>query len=538
MATATRARPPSLQRAPASLDEVIAEQCRRSLSRLIREAWPIVEPTTPFESGWHIDAICEYLEAVSRGEVRRLIINIPPGYMKSLSVAVFWPVWDWLTQPSRRWVFASYAEELSKRDSVKCRRIIESPGGLEQEPGKPDLTLLQRVGYYGLLDLLGLDWRLTGDQNEKLKYENDQTGYRLATSVGGVGTGEGAEILVIDDPHKAGDVHSDTKRTVALDWLDGTISTRLRPPDVAAMVVVMQRLHQDDVTGHLLEQGGYEHLCLPAEYEPTHPFVWPDDPRTEPGELLWPEVYGPETNEDLKLRLGAARAAGQLQQRPAPAEGGILKRAHWRYYPADWLEGDEWPEIAPPFDRIWQSWDTALKEKTANDYTVGGLWAADGANTFLLRRVRGRWGLTETIDQVRQMSEWADRRFPRLSAHQKRIENAANGPEVIAALRDEIKGIVPVDVDRDKVSRAHAVTPQLEAGNVKLPGLPNADLTGPDDSCPAWVLEFIEECAGFPNGSYDDQVDMMTQALDPSVKIGKRRLPRTGGYKGSRAGNR
>lgn len=513
-------------------DEVVAELCRRRLGRFIEEAWPLVEPSVPYSSGWHIDTICEHLEAVSAGELRRLLINIPPGHMKSLACSVFWPVWDWLTRPSRRWVFASYAENLSKRDSLKCRNIIQSHGGLEEG------TILQRLGYYRLLELLGLDWRLTSDQNEKLKYENSETGYRLATSVGGLGTGEGAEIFVVDDPHKADDVASDTKRQSVLDWLDGTISTRLRPPDVASMVVVMQRLHEDDVTGHLLEQGGYEHLCLPAEYEPSHPFVWPDDPRTEPGELLWPEVYDQAAVDELKVRLGSYRAAGQLQQRPAPAEGGILKRPWWTYYPAEWLDAEEWPEAAPPFDRIWQSWDTAVKEKTTNDYCVGQLWASDGADRYLLRLVRGRWALTETIEQVRQMTAWAEARWPGHAKHQKRVENKANGPEVIAALSGEIAGIVPVNPDTDKVARAEAVTPQIESGNVKLPGRPNIDFTGPHENCAAWVTDFVDECAAFPNGSYDDQVDAMTQALDPTFSPGRKRKARTGGYDRSRSGAR
>lgn len=513
---------------PPSLDEVEARVAQLSLLDFIRMAWPVVEPGVPFSSNWHIQVICEHLEAISRGEISRLIINIPPGFMKSLAVSVFWPCWDWLTKPSRRWVFVSYAEKLSKRDSVKCRRIIEWTGGRDDD----EASLLERVGYYGVLDLLGNPWRLTTDQNEKLKFENDRTGYRTATSIGGIGTGEGGEMFVVDDPHKADDVLSDTKRKTVLSWFDGTLSTRLRPPESAAMVLVMQRLHEDDATGHLLSQGGYQHLCLPAEYEPSHPFVWPDDPRTEPGELLWPQMYSQAKVDELKLRLGSYGAAGQLQQRPAPEEGGIIKRFWWRYYPKEWLDEDVWPEAAPPFTRIWQSWDTALKEKTSNDFTVGGLWGADLADRYLLRVVRGRWSLTEAKEQLRQMTAWADHRFPKHVGHQKRVENTANGPEIITALRSEIAGIVPVNVDRDKVSRAYGVTPQLEAGNVKIPGLPNQDHSGPDEAvCPAWVSEFVDENAAFPNGSFDDQVDMMTQALDPTFAVGAPRKPRGGGRK-------
>jgi predicted phage terminase large subunit-like protein len=224
------------------------------------------------------------------------------------------------------------------------------------------------------------------------------------------------------------------------------------------------------------------------------------------------------------------RAAGQFQQRPSPEEGGIIKRAWWRYYPAEWLKGEEWPEAAPPMKRIWQSWDTAFTEKTSSDFTVGTLWGADLANRYLIRRMRGRWSLTETKEQVQQLTDWADKRFPWHAGHQKRVENTANGPRVLAALRDEIQGLVPINVEgRDKTQRVYAVTPQLEAGNVHLPGQPSADLSGPDASCPAWVLDFVDECAAFPNGAFDDQVDSMTQALDPTIRVGKRRRVRSGG---------
>lgn len=518
------------------LDQIRAEQVRRNLRRYVPEAWPIVERRA-FRGNWHIDAICEHLEAVSAGELLRLIINIPPRHMKSLAVSVFWPTWDWLTTPERQWLFVSYAEKLSKRDSLKCRRILESTGG-RREGG----TLLERYGYAGLLGMIGSDWMLAGDQNEKLRFENTETGYRIATSVEGTATGEGGDILVVDDPHKADEVESDAERENAIDFIDGTLSTRLNDPATGAIVVVMQRLHEEDATGHLLAQGGYHHLCLPAEYEPAHPFVYPEraklatgrelagDPRAEAGELLWSGHFTADALAELKLRLGSYRSAGQLQQRPSPAEGGILKRAWWRYYTPEWLDEEEW--TGPIFQRIWQSWDTSLKEKTTSDFAVGGLWGQDRANKYLLRVVRGRWGLTETKEQVRQLTEWATKRWPQFAAHEIRIEKAANGPEVIAALRDEIPGIKAINADRDKVVRAEAITPQLEAGNVFVPGFAAPDGTGFDSArTPAWVQELIEECSGFPTAANDDQVDMVTQALDPRHSAARsRRLASGGGY--------
>jgi predicted phage terminase large subunit-like protein len=514
-----------------TLDQVDAQLAASSLREYGPMAWPIVEPGTRFKSNWHIEAIGEHLEAVTRGEIRRLIVNIPPRHMKSTLIAVLWPTWVWLREPALRWLFVSYAEKLSKRDSLKCRRIIESQGG-RHEGG----TLVERVGYQGMLRLLGQDWELASDQNEKMRFENTATGYRLSTSVGGTATGEGGDIIVVDDPHKADEVESDVQRENVHEFLDGTLSSRLNDPTTGRLVVVMQRLHEDDATGHLLAQGGYEHLCLPAEYEPSHPFIWPDDPRTEPGELLWPEHFDRDAIDTLKRQMGSYRAAGQLQQRPAPAEGGIFKTAWWSYYDPTVLarldelvqSGHETPGRScglPHFTRFWQSWDTALKEKTTSDFAAGQLWAQIGPDRYLLRAVKGRWGLTETVTQVQQMDEWCHARWPGCS-RSIFVENKANGPEVIAALRKTVQGVVPVNPSVDKVTRAHAITPQLEGGNVYVPGGRVQSATGwtPDTvRTPAWVQELIAECAGFPNTANDDQVDALTQALDP------RRLAGPGG---------
>lgn len=491
-------------------DQVRAELAADSLREFTPIAWPIVEPGTPHKTSWHIDTVLEHLEAVTTGELRRLIINIPPRHMKSTAVAVLWPCWSWLRRPQLRWLFASYAEKLSKRDSLKCRRIIESHGG-RQHGG----TLLERVGYQGLLGLLGQTWTLTSDQNEKLRFENSATGYRIATSVGGTATGEGGDVIVIDDPHKVDQVESDLQRDNVLDWMDGTMSTRLNDPATGRVVIVMQRLHETDLTGHLLEQGGYTHLCLPAEYEPAHPFVWPDDPRIQPGELLWPNQFDQPALDEIRGRLGAYRAAGQLQQRPAPQEGGIIKTAWWRYYDPSLLDFSAGQWRGPRFQRLHESWDTALKDKTTSDYTVGQLWGQDLSRWYLLRQVRGRFSFTEALEQMRQMRAWTAKRFPDLHAH-RYVENSAMGPELMAAAQRSVGGSIPITADKDKVSRAYAVTPLLELGEVFLPGAANLEATGCDPALtPAWVQELIAECAAFPNAANDDQVDALTQALDP-----------------------
>jgi len=243
--------------------KVERELATRSLREFVSQAWSIVEPSRVFIPGWHIDAIIDHLEAVSYGHIRRLLINVPPRHMKSLLVSVFWPAWEWTRWPERRWLYSSYAANLSARDSLVCRRLIESP------------WYRARWGHIFVL---------TGDQNVKTRFENNRSGYRLSTSVGGSVTGEGGDRLVCDDPHKVDEVESDGVRKGTLDWWDTTMSTRVNDPKTTAMVVVAQRCHQQDLSGHLLEQGGWEHLCLPAEYEgPSHTTsIGFTDPRRNP----------------------------------------------------------------------------------------------------------------------------------------------------------------------------------------------------------------------------------------------------------------
>jgi hypothetical protein len=301
-----------LQR-PGLLIEIDAERAVRSLQEFVRQAWIIVEPSTPFVPGFHIDAIIKHIEAVTREQIRNLLINVPPRHMKSLLVSVFWPAWEWIAHPEHRWLYGSYAASLSIRDSVKFRRLIESPWYQSRWGDRFDLS---------------------SDQNTKVRVDNSRSGYRIATSVGGSATGEGGDRIVCDDPHNVQEVESDTVRKGTLDWFDIVMSTRVNDPKTSATVVVMQRCHQQDLSGHLLEQGGWEHLCLPAEYEgPTRATsIGFSDPRTAIGELLWNERFGPQEIADLKRKLGSYAAAGQLQQRPSPLGGGIFKRHWWRYW--------------------------------------------------------------------------------------------------------------------------------------------------------------------------------------------------------------
>jgi predicted phage terminase large subunit-like protein len=493
---------------PANSDLDRARGCADDLRTFVRDAWPIVEPATPFVANWHVDVICEHLEAVSSGELRRLIINQPPRTMKSLNVAVLWPAWEWLSKPWLRWLFASYAEVLSQRDSMKMRRLIKSEGG------RQDGTIFQRLGYQGVLRLLDPEpWELTKDQDAKTKYETTATGMRLATSVGGVATGEGGDRIVVDDPVNAKQARSDTERRAANTWWDETMTTRFNN-DEAAAVIVMQRLHEQDLTGHLLEQGGWHHLCLPAEYEPKHPYVAPatvtlnsgrevpGDPRTEPGELLDPERLGEKRLAELRRGLGTYGFAGQMQQRPSPEEGGMFRRDWWRR----WEHGFE-RHLYRGFTRVIASWDMRFSDSEAatTSYVVGQVWGFHGADSYLLGQIRARLNFTDTLKAVSALAAW------RPDAAAKLVERKANGAAVITTLQRRIPGLIPIEPQGGKDVRAAAVQPYAEAGNVYLPA--GELIPCPPGYQPTPVAEFIEEHAVFPNGTHDDQVDAMSQAL-------------------------
>ena len=279
-------------------------------------------------------------------------------------------------------------------------------------------------------------------------------------------------------------------------------------------MVIQQRLDERDLAGHVLELGDWEVLCLPEEYEPNHPFAWRGDPRTQPGQLLMPDRVGPAEHEARLKALGQHRAAGQLQQRPAAREGAILKRAAWRFFPKAWLEESELHHL-PRFQALIQSWDTAFKDRTSSDYVVGGLWGQRGADLYLLALRRDRMSLSATKQAMRAMTEQAQQQWPRLPMRIL-IEKSANGVEIIDELKRELRGILPVTASTSKIARAEAAEPALEAGNIHLPGEAAPDMpAGYNDAMtPAFAAGLIEECAVFPNGAHDDQVDMFTQAVN------------------------
>lgn len=419
--------------------------------------------------------MCTHLEAVGRGEVPRLVINIPPGHMKSLLVSVFFPAWMWTHRPSWRSLFSSYGHDLAVRDSVRCRTIIESD---QYRQWYPHVCL-------------------SDDENRKDSFNNTLGGARRCTSVGGSVIGWRGDAVVCDDPINATDVRSVPTREAVIEWWDKAMSSRLNDMRKGVRVIIMQRLHEQDLTGHVLKQGGYEHLCLPSEFEPERRSVtlrgsW-TDPRTKAGEILFPEMFPPGVLARARIDLGSDGFAGQHQQRPFPADGGMLKSTWWRYW-----------KTAPKCEVVIQSWDMAFKGTQTSDYVVGQVWGRNGANYYLLDQIRGRYDAPATIKAVRDLTA----RWPNTLI--KLVEDAANGTAVVALLKSEIEGLLAVKPDGGKESRAAAISPLIEAGNVYLP----------DPEQHPWVKDFTAECTAFPKSVNDDQVDAMSQGLNRLRKMG------------------
>lgn len=444
---------------------------QRSLVAFVRKAWSIIEPDREYVHNWHIDTLAELLQKVSQGEIRRLLVNVPPGTMKSILISVMWPAWEWTRKPELRILAASYSDHLTVRDNLKMRDIVSSP-------------------WYR--DLFGVT--LVEDQNAKTLYKNTRGGQRVATSVGGKGTGEHPDRILIDDPLTADQARSEVERQSANDWFDQTISTRGVTRDTA-IVVVMQRLHEDDLAGHLIARGGWEHLCLPMRYEArraktdTQPGHEPDprDQRTTEGELLWSGLFTEKIVRQLELDLGPYGTAGQLQQRPAPIGGGLFKREWFKIVDA-----------APVVARRARGWDTAGTE-SGGDWTVG-VRIAEAGGLFYVEDVQREQLGPAGVDSLMKLTARLD--GPEISQREEK-EGGSSGKTVIAARVKTLVGFdyAGVQISGDKITRAKPFRAQVEAGNVYL-------VKGP------WNAAYITELCLFPNGKNDDQVDASSCAFN------------------------
>ena len=493
-----------------SLQELERYALLEDYHRFIRKSWNVMDPGVPFIDGMPIEAVTDHVQALMEGTLgtRNLLINIPPRCMKSTSVSVALVPWVW-AHPEwahLKFLYTSYAGDLSMRDSVKARRLIKSPWYQERFGGV---------------------YQLTGDQNVKGRFDNNQNGTRLATSVGGGGTGEGGDVIICDDPHNAAEAESDAVREGTVTWWRETMSTRGNNPNTVKRIIVMQRLHEADLSGYVLanELEDYTHLCLPMRYEakvqvPGVRFV---DPRSKDGQLLWPERFNEAEVAKLERNLGSYGAAGQLQQRPAPRGGGLIKEAWLQLWPAR--------KELPPFKYILQSYDTALTDKTYSDdtaATVYGVFEYGGVNCAM---VLDAWDEKMTYSPLRRriLEEWKatygarkdDDLQPGRRSDQVIIENKGSGISILQDLQAARVPAISYNPGKaDKTARVMQVLPLLELEVLyvlesrKEPGQPVT-----------WVRKAIKQWTMFPSGAHDDYVDTLTQAIIYLRDIGMLDLP-------------
>lgn len=453
------------------------ELSSRHLIDFVRFGWSVIEPGQPFVDNWHMSAICEHLEAVSRGEISRLLINVPPGTSKSTLVGVFWPMWEWgpLGRPSTRIVGVAHEQSLGIRDNLKCRRLVGSPW------------------YQGLW---GDTVKLSGDQNEKLNFENTATGFRQVATPSNI-TGRRGDRVILDDPLSAENANSEPEREKVNVWFRESLPTRMNNPDASAIVVVMQRLHERDVSGVILSDDfGYEHLMLPMEFEvdrKCYTSIGFEDPRTDEGELLFPARFPAQVVERDKKLMGSYAWAGQAQQRPTPREGGLFK--------LKWFDG-KIVDALPAGGRYCRAWDlagTVKKQGNNPDWTVGLRMYQHGPNFYVDHIYRDQVSPGAVSAAIKLLAQ--------TDAHGTKIRLPQDpGQAGKAQAETMVQMLVGYDVvvntvTGDKETRARPAAVQAEAGNVYL-------LRGD------WNQKFLDELCTFPMASHDDQVDAFSDALN------------------------
>ncbi len=436
---------------------------RMDFTSFIARSFLAVDPGAEYLPNWHIDLIAEYLEAARAGQIKRLVINMPPRALKSICVSVAWPAWILGHDPSARVMAASYALPLAYKHSIDCRMVMGEPW-------------YQRLFPHT---------RLSRDQNEKNKFMTTARGYRIATSVGGTVTGEGGNYLIMDDPISALQAESKHEREQANRWFDHTFSTRLDDKARGVMVLVMQRLHAQDVSAHVLAKGGWEQLCLPALASSAEIYDFGRVCKLrEEGEPLHEARESVALIVRAKQELGSRAFAAQYQQEPLAEEGGMVK--------LHWLQRYDTPPIC---ERIVQSWDTAIKSGAQHDASVCLTFGESEGRHYLLDAYRMR---AEYPDVKRAVVAQA----ARFSPHTVMIEDRASGQQLLQDLRRETAlPLIAGNPQGDKVMRLAAASAMIEAGMLYVPRQAG------------WLAEFEGELMGFPGAAHDDQVDALTQYL-------------------------
>src|SRR6476661_1937071 len=453
-----------------------------SLKEFVEQAWGILEPVSTLVWSWHLDLICEYLTLVRNekfkkvcGDLEGIIFNVPPRTMKSLLITVFFPIWVWTTDPSRRFMFVSYSEKLSTQHSIFRRSIIES------EWYQKEWSNI---------------YTLSRDQNVKSHYENSSRGAMFSTGMQATATGMGGDVLIFDDPLNPEQAISQVEREAVNLRFDTTFRSRINDPATGVKIIIMQRLHELDLTGHVLarESSRWKHVSLPAVAEKDEePWRLSDGthlPARKAGALLWSERLSQSFLDSQRVGMGSWAFNGQYQQRPAPLDGGIIKRQWVRFY----------RQLPEKFEFMVQSWDCTFSGGSDNDFVAGQVWGRCGGKYLMLPyRTYDRLDFGPTMAAIKACHA----KYPQ--AHAVLIEDKANGPAIISELRKEIPGVVAVNPEGGKLARAQATAPLWESGSIELP---DPQLFG----C-TWIEDYLHNVCTFPKAAHDDDVDATSQAL-------------------------
>ena len=445
---------------------VLDHELETNFAAFIRKTFATVSPGDPFKPNWHIEAIAHALERVARGELKRLIILIPPRHLKSICASVAFPAWHLGHDPTQRIICVSYAANVAADFANDCRIVMQSGWYRRAFPAT----------------------RIDPKKNTENEFKTTRRGSRFATSTGGVLTGRGGDIIIIDDPIKPQDALSEARRKDCLEWFSNTLLSRLDDRMTGAIVVAMQRLHIDDLAGHLLQQKDWEVLSLPAIAETVDDILVGPGlfHHREVGDLLHPERQPQEVLADIKAEIGSSYFSAQYQQTPVPAGGLVI---HWGWFGFY----TQLPQTRTG-DMVMQSWDTASSTSELASYSVGITALITKSAIYLIDLVRGRW---QFPDLQRQVIAAAQCHRPKAIL----IENHSSGMSLAQSLKAIGLSVIPIKPQGDKVMRMIPHTAKLEACHVFLPkGAP-------------WLDEFRTELSAFPVGSHDDQVDALSQLM-------------------------
>lgn len=464
-------------------------RARYDLGLYVQAAWDVLEPYTEIKWGTHHDLMCEYLEACEAGQIKRLVINVPPRELKTTITSICFPTQVWTKAPHKQFLFGSYSEDLATSISVKRRNLIESDW--------------YQGGYAQM-------FKLSGDSNQKSQFTNDKTGAMISAGIMGSVTGKGGDYIIIDDPHNPKGAESPAERTKTLENFDLAWSSRLNDKKTGCIIVIMQRLHKNDLTGHLIaKEQGYEHLVIPSICEQSTQHIFPMSKKKynrAPGDLLHEERTGKAELDQAKKDLGSYGFAGQHQQMPYMLGGNIIKSSYFKRY-----------QVLPPIRYRIIYADTAQKVKQHNDYSVFECWGV-GSNDqlYLMDLIRGKWEAPEL--KKRAVAFWAKHRA--LDADKfgalrdMRVEDKSSGTGLIQDIAAE--GKIPIKAIQrgtDKLTRVMDVLPYLEMGSVHIP----------EDA--AWVSDFVSECEEFSTDmshDHDDQIDPMCDAIVDNLGSGNK----------------